>query len=277
MKKKELAVYIPNVIEARSKEVESLRARPRLYEVYSTFYGFSIITAGGLSSEETGVPENITAILVKVIGGMGGPKELKPKRLMFSKNAFSNCTPHQQKLLWKLMNLCTDSSPRRHGAARSFSKLADSRALELLHLALEQGEIFMDQQFLKRCLGEIGHPSSFEKVKDKAVLRYWDNLKDLTAIAGIRHPEALKLVEDWFEKAQKTHTPAKTRYWLILAMSKTRSRKWIPFYRKQKDECRRGDLTINYHNPRSASRTAYENVHPPFLPEMVEKLGISTT
>lgn len=107
MKENELAVFVPKALETRIREVQALGSKPHLYEIYSTYYGFTILTSG-VKHHEAGVPEDIREILLSIMGEMGGVSEIKSKQLKFSPLAFRKCSPHLTVLLWNLLRLSLD-------------------------------------------------------------------------------------------------------------------------------------------------------------------------
>jgi hypothetical protein len=177
MKENELAVFVPDALNARIREVENLEPKPSLYKVYSTYYGFSILTSGSVTSRVAGVPEGIREELLSVLGDIGGIKKLESKQLKFSSLAFPNCSGHLIALLWNLLKLSIGGKKGRLKALKKLGALGDSRALDLLHHLLE-GHVPIE---IMECIGQIGHPSSYPHIKED----WWSQDRLIEPLAGL--------------------------------------------------------------------------------------------
>ncbi|MHA2044840.1 MAG: hypothetical protein ACW99G_08595 [Candidatus Thorarchaeota archaeon] len=100
----EFAVLVPDVIESRIREVERLGSNPHLYEIYSTYYGFSLMTTD-VDIEQAGVPATLKEDLLGILREVGGVTEFSGKQLKFSPLAFRKCSPQQTALLWNMLRL----------------------------------------------------------------------------------------------------------------------------------------------------------------------------
>jgi hypothetical protein len=225
MKESSLAYVVPDTLESRTREVRLLEQDPPLYEVYSTYYGFVILTSGGLRSDRGGVPPDTKDRLVTILGELGGITNLTSKQLKYSPQAFRKCTPHQRVLLWNLLRLCIGGMKSQRTGIKKLGSLGDSRAVELMHQRLEGIEDTELRKDLLVGLGQIGTPESFEIVKEAYQNQGygWRARIPLMAISGIRHPQ----VNSTLRSMERNYRYRRNREEYIEAMGYTRSPEWI--------------------------------------------------
>lgn len=76
-KENNFAVIVPDALNSRNREVRALRYKLHLYEIYSTYYGLTVLITGGITFKQAGVPDYISENLSSILGDMGGVSELK--------------------------------------------------------------------------------------------------------------------------------------------------------------------------------------------------------
>ncbi|MCK4567184.1 MAG: hypothetical protein KAU48_07735, partial [Candidatus Thorarchaeota archaeon] len=171
MKDNEFAVLVPDILNSRIREVQDLGGKPDLYEVYSTYYGFQVLTSG-VNIQYAGVPVELRENLLSVLGDLGGVDALSAKQLKFSPLAFRKCSPHLTVLLWNMLRLSNGGVKAKSKALEDLGELADSRAIGQLHRYVEIHESAYRKSKEYRlveecllCLGRIGSHHSFEIVR----------------------------------------------------------------------------------------------------------------
>ncbi len=192
MKETDQAVLVPGVVESRTKEIESLEPNPPLSDVYCTYYGFTVLTSGGLMRDRGGISPDTMDKLMTVLSGLGDVKLIPSKQLKFSYLSFRNCSNHQKVLLWNLLRVCLGGDKGQRAGLDILGELADSRATDLLHLRLQQSGAHGAKRHIVRALGRIGHPASLRPLEDAMAGGgyYYSRLKEeaIEAIGGIRSP-----------------------------------------------------------------------------------------
>lgn len=253
MKKDEFLPIIPEIIHARTKEIQQLSPKPDLYEVYSTYYGFQVLITG-VNFQQTGIPVDIQESLLGILSDVGEVESLERKQLKFSPLAFRNCTPHLAILLWNMLRFANGGWKAKSTALKVLGELGDSRALDMIHTYIDyqsasqrrvRGSLFIDECNL--CLGRIGNPRSFE------YLRSMRTDSERIALGGLRHPSVEKLFQNILHISYRRSTMLT----LIQALGKTRSRNWLSFYMSKKQREKAPSVL-------QALEHAERNVHPHF-------------
>lgn len=254
MKNEDLVVIVPDILEARIREVRELGRSPDLYEVYSTYYGFQILTTG-VNSQQAGVRDELRENLLNVLGEVGEVDTLHAKQLKFSSLAFRNCSHHLTVLLWNMLRFAKGGKKAKVKALEALGELGDSRAIELIHTYIDahgsarQGTI--ERGILRvclLCLGRIGNPRSFEYVRR-------GGSDSIVALSGIRHPEVRQTLEELTHRYR--HGMIYGLSGLLQVLSNTRSRTWFDFYERMRKKQRSRKI-------QEAVEHAEKNVHPPF-------------
>jgi hypothetical protein len=247
----ELAVYVPSALEARVREVQKLGDSPHLYEIYSTYYGFKILTSG-IQHEDSGVPEETRESLLKILGDIGDVSIMSSKQLKFSPLAFARCSGHLIVLLWNMLRLSVSGHRYRIKALSNLAELGDSRVLPFLYSIYDS----LPPSMILEPLCKIGHPSSFEFLVQRSL-----NLSDrdtLPLVSQIRHPGVVNLIEHEMDKVSRLRIE-----WQVIPIIKsagnTRLRMWIPFYESLENH--------RSNRVRKAVAIAQRNMHPPFYDE----------
>ena len=137
IKETELTVLIPGILEARTQEIQDLEPKPPLSDVYSTYYGFSILTSGGIVADMGGVPADTRAQLLGVMQQIGNVENISAKQLKFSYLSFRNCSDNLKTILWNLLKMCIGGTKSQKAGIEVLGNIGDSRGLELMNLKLE--------------------------------------------------------------------------------------------------------------------------------------------
>ncbi len=255
MKMNNLVVFIPDILDARIREVEALDSDPALHEVYSTYYGFQILTTK-VDSMSAGIPSEVHEHLQSVLTELSGVKELHPRQLKFSPLSFQNCSPHLKTLLWNMLRLSHGGMKAKLKALEVLGDLGDSRVIDLLHSYVDDHRNALrttkEHQLLEQCmlcLGRIGSPQSYDFLSE-----FTTDVGEI-AFAGIRHPH----VRPWFKrKVEETYGHSQRKLVnLVQALGKTRSREWLIFYELLRELYSSSNLLEEI-------RIAEQNIHPPF-------------
>jgi hypothetical protein len=263
-KDNEFAFFVPDIIDARRREVERLGEKPHLYEVYSTYYGFRLLTHEEAFSR-VGVSEDLGANIVEAFQDFGTMKELSGKQLKFSPLSFRKCTPHLRAVLWNMLRLKRGGFRYKNIALEKLSKLADSRALDMIYRFIDRfanaGVQYTDPTMYEQCfrsLGKIGHPSSGKRIEQHIEMNFRKPgyLREaLSGIRGIVSPE----LDEWAER--RYHGRQKgSLIFAVRLLGNTRLRKYLPFYAEARTF---GDLS-EHKKLREAIELAESNVHPPY-------------
>ncbi len=187
------AVLVQDVIEARRKEVESLPSKPSMREIYSTYYGFSILMAGELKEWRAGASKETVGQVDQLISDFGGDAKLVAKMLKKSKRAFLNCSPDTRELLFLLLKVSMAGHSSRQRAAIRLGEIGDSRAIPIILERLRASNSRHEKQGLIKALGKLGHTELLPEVEPYLDQRYLHSAA-IEALSGIRHPKAVELL-----------------------------------------------------------------------------------
>lgn len=248
MSNTDLAIYVPTALEARAREIQRLGDSPHLYEIYSTYYGFKILTSG-VQHQDSGVPEETREGLLKILGDIGDVSSLSSKQLKFSPLAFARCSGHLIVLLWNMLRLSVSGQRYKVKALSNLADLGDSRVLPFLYSIYDS----LPPSVILEPLCKIGHPSSFEFLIQRSL--NLDDRDTFPLVSQVRHPEIVNLIERQMDKVSRYRIEWQVRP-IVDAAGNTRLRKWIPFYESL------GNHRSN--RVRKAVAIAQRNMHPPF-------------
>jgi len=222
IKETELTVLIPGIIEARTKEVQALEPNPPLSDVYSTYYGFSILTSGSLDTDWAGIPSDTKSQLIEVMQQLGNVENISARQLKFSYLSFRNCSDDLKVLLWNLLKMCVGGIKSQKAGIDILGNLGDSRAIELMHLKLEKVIDKKVKESLFDSIGRIGTSISFEPVmKQISDGRNLDAVKALSLIRDSRVRNILKQFKDKYYWRDRQH--------FLEALGNTRDTNWLPY------------------------------------------------
>lgn len=129
-------ILIPYILEKRMKEIQALESRPPLSDVYSTYYGYTILTNGGIMTKESGIPDELRGRLTGVLGDIGNVESLIAKQLKFSPLAFRGCSAYLKILLWNMLKFSLGGNKSRAAALQRLGDIGDSKALGIIEPAL---------------------------------------------------------------------------------------------------------------------------------------------
>jgi len=232
MKETELTVLIPGILEARTKEIETLESKPPLSDVYSTYYGFSILTSGGLVTEMGGVPTDTRVLLDQVMRQLGNVENITARQLKFSYLSFRNCSDNLKTILWNLLKMCIGGLKSQKAGIEVLGNLGDSRALDLMNSKLENVAERKVKEILLESIGRIGSPQSYDVVVSQVGEgRNMDAVKALGLIRDTRVRDVLK------EFSNKYYWRDQKEY--FEALGNTRDPEWLPYLRQQTTNRRR--------------------------------------
>jgi len=254
-KESDFAFHVPGIISSRTREIERLGPNPHLHEVYSTYYGFSMLTTD-VNVEEAGVPATVGEELLRILQEVGGVRELSGKQLKFSTFAFRKCSPHQTALLWNLLRLSIGGIKYKFRALKTLGDLGDSRVIDSLHSFVEprKGLSYRSREDslvegCLECLGRIGNPLSFDYMKN------FGNGRANVALGGVREPRVLQDLSNQIDRS--TGFQKKTMVYLIQSLGNSRSPLWLEFYERTRKLYKSKDV-------QATLEWAKRNVHPPY-------------
>ncbi|MDH4213422.1 MAG: hypothetical protein OEV85_05840 [Candidatus Thorarchaeota archaeon] len=159
--KEDLLPFIPDVLNARMSEVQELESHPPLSDVYSTYYGFSIIASGGVMFHQSGVPPELREKIIETLGEIGSVTDLTTKQLKFSSLAFRGCSPYLKMLLWNILKFCVGGYKSWKQSMQHLAELGDNRALTYIEAAIQKYprdtrvERNSSLLYLLACMGKI--------------------------------------------------------------------------------------------------------------------------
>ncbi|MHA1864391.1 MAG: HEAT repeat domain-containing protein [Candidatus Thorarchaeota archaeon] len=225
------AILVADVIAARKRELEQLESKPSRIDVLGTFYGFTILMVEGSKPHEntttgygyswrryrrsTWLDESITDTAAQAVKGLTGQfaSEVdmdKRYRTLGSSPIFkSRCTKETANILADAVRLALYKVPgNRSTAARNLGRSGDSRVLPFLHhrFALEQNRRVRIS--IAGALGNVGHLSSIDSLKEQVKIPQRRLTKDLEAtiiaIGRIFSPSCKEVLLDLVENGGNT-------------------------------------------------------------------------
>ncbi|MHA1135170.1 MAG: HEAT repeat domain-containing protein [Candidatus Thorarchaeota archaeon] len=232
MKETELTVLIPDILEARTKEIQNLESKPPLSDVYSTYYGFSILTSGGIVADWGGVPTDTRAQLIGVMQQIGNVENIPAKHLKFSYLSFRNCSDNLKTILWNLLKMSIGGLKSQKAGIEVLGNISDSRAVDLMNSKLENVQDRKVKETLLKNIGKIGSPHSYDVVL--AQLEDGRNLDAVKALGSIRDPRVKDVL-----KGQSTRYYRQNEANYYEALGNTRDPEWLPDLRQQHKRRRR--------------------------------------
>ncbi|MDF1539070.1 MAG: hypothetical protein P1Q69_09210 [Candidatus Thorarchaeota archaeon] len=131
------AVFIPEIIKARTDEIQQLSAHPSLRELYSTYYGFLMLVNGGIKSNAPGLQEETKCRIEEFSDQLGKKTVINARIPKRSKNAFPNCTSETSSLLWELVRMSNGGYGTRFDSLKRIRQIGDSRVLESVRFQAE--------------------------------------------------------------------------------------------------------------------------------------------
>ncbi|MFW9887773.1 MAG: hypothetical protein ACFFER_06300 [Candidatus Thorarchaeota archaeon] len=94
-------VLVADLLGSRSAEISDLASKPNLWEVFSTYYGFVVITTGSVGNGFAGASKEAIECIESLSQQFGEQVKILAKLIKQSKDAFSNCSNYTKKLLWE--------------------------------------------------------------------------------------------------------------------------------------------------------------------------------
>ncbi len=224
------AILVGDVIEARKRELEQLEKNPSRIDVLGTFYGFTILMIEGSKPHEnttttgygwrryrrsTWLDESITDTAAQALKGLTGQfaSEVdmdKRYRTLGSSPIFkSRCTKETANILADAVRLALYKVPgNRGGAARKLGRTGDSRVLPFLHHRFSLEQNWRVKISIADALGNVGHLSSIDPLKEQVKLPQRRLTKDLEAtikaIGRIFSPTSKEVLINIVEKGGNT-------------------------------------------------------------------------
>ena len=224
------AILVGDVIEARKRELEQLEKNPTRIDVLGTFYGFTILMIEGSKPHDnttstgygyrrwrrrTWLDESITDTAAQAVKGLTGQfaSEVdmdKRYRTLGSSPIFkSRCTRETANILADAVRLALYKVPgNRSTAARKLGRTGDSRVLPFLHHRFTLEQNWRVRISIADALGNVGHLSSIDALKEQVKLPQRRLTKDLeatiTAIGRIFSPTSKEFLLDLVDKGGNT-------------------------------------------------------------------------
>ncbi|MFX1262322.1 MAG: HEAT repeat domain-containing protein [Promethearchaeota archaeon] len=199
------AVLVADLLESRSAEISDLASKPNLWEVFSTYYGFVVITTGSVGNGFAGASKEAIEGVECLSQQFGDQVKIPARLIKKSKDAFSNCSDYTRKLLWGLLRVAASGYDRRSTAVRELGNIGDERALPLLHSRLESNRGWVMPSLIE-AVGKIGDPISLEFVKKLLDGRY-TRKHAIIALGGIRDPSILSHIKSAMDSGRDLENP----------------------------------------------------------------------
>jgi hypothetical protein len=234
-------ILVKEVIETRKRELTQLEGTPSRLDVLGTFYGFQILMTNGSKPfdrqsaqgnryyswrRSTWLDEKITEGAAEAVKSITSElaEEVdmdKRYRTLGSSRIFrGRCTRPTADILANAVRLALYKTPGHRGtAARVLGRTGDSRALPFLHhrLPLEQNR--KTRIAIAEAIGKIGHESSIDILKERAVPRGRYLSKEgeamVSSLGGIYHPHSKETLVELLK-----HDGNTTKAAVIQALSK---------------------------------------------------------
>ena len=185
------AVFVKDIISARTAEIEALPSKPSLRQVYETYYGFTVLTSGRTSSYRAGASEQGVKYIEDLAAQFGNQTKLNARIFQPSKKAFENCTPETKEILWDILRMFNGGYDTRSNAAKKLGQIGDSRATEFIVMNYQNSTNHYFKPALIKALGSIGDPKGLDCVL-KALNDSRLRKVAIISLGSIRHPETLK-------------------------------------------------------------------------------------
>jgi len=187
------AILVEEVIEARKKEVESLSASADLTDILATYYGFKVLTTGVLleppdklwrstytfyirtPKNPDGITETAADAFDELCDMLDRDIDLNKhyQTLGSNRKIKKKCSEEMAQLL---RHIITMAFYRAHDDRRrsmlALAESGDSRAVPFLHLKTKT-VVRRNENCLVMALRDIGHPSSFDILKDYLSHENW--------------------------------------------------------------------------------------------------------
>ncbi|MBD3159188.1 MAG: hypothetical protein GF309_10405 [Candidatus Lokiarchaeota archaeon] len=187
------ALLVEDVIEARKKEVESLSETSNLIDILATFYGFKVLTTGVLleppsdlwrstyrswrrtSRNREGITQTASDAFDELCDLLDRDIDLRKeyKTLGSNRKIKKKCSEEMALLL---RHIITMSFYRAHDDRRrsilALGESGDSRAIPFLHLKTKT-VAKRNEKYLLMALRDMGHPSSYEILKNYLGHKKW--------------------------------------------------------------------------------------------------------
>jgi HEAT repeat protein len=206
-------ILVKDVIDGRKRELEKLEGNSSRIEVLGTYYGFQILLTDGSRPHDdqvstgyhrwrrrTWLDERITESAADALKSLTGElaQEVdmdKRYRTLGSDPVFRNrCTTATANILADAVRLALYKTPGHRGsAARRLGKTEDSRVVPFLHHRLPLEQSWKARISITDAIGRVGHESSIDVLKERAVPRnrYMtkEGLAVIEALGGIYSPQ----------------------------------------------------------------------------------------
>ncbi|MFW9908676.1 MAG: HEAT repeat domain-containing protein, partial [Candidatus Thorarchaeota archaeon] len=213
-------VLVKDVIEARKREIEQLKQNPSRIDVLGTYYGFQILMTdnsmpfespntygyrrwrrttwlnGAITETAANAIKNLTSELSNEVD-----MDMTYKTLQRSSIFRNRCTQGTADILANAVRVSLYKVPgNRSSAASALGHTGDSRVLPFLHhrLPLEQSRYVRIS--IARALGTVGHESSIEVLKERAIVnrRYMSKEAEamIDAIGRIYSPQCNEILTE---------------------------------------------------------------------------------
>jgi hypothetical protein len=184
------AVFVKDIINARTAEIEELPSKPSLRQVYSTYYGFMILSSGRISNRHAGATDEGVKCIEDLASQLGKQTKLNARIFQPSRKAFMNCTSETKELLWNILRMFNGGYDTRSTAVKKLGELGDSRATDYIITNLQNTTNRYFKPALLKALGSLGDPKGLD-----SILEYLNDSSlrkaAILALGGIRHPNAL--------------------------------------------------------------------------------------
>ncbi len=180
-------VLFEDVMNARLKELESIKGQPSRNDLLRTYYGFTLLTLNGVTnttdhqfqyrrywhrryeSQPRLAQETVTAI-TQIMKDFSSEIHLNSRYETLGTSYFlaDKCSTETSAILADIIRLTLYMTPWDRGkAALLLGKRGDSRSLEFLHSRFISEPDMKTRGSIARAIGYIGNPNSFDLLKSQ--------------------------------------------------------------------------------------------------------------
>ena len=168
---------IPEIIEARTKEIEDIKGEISATKILGTYYGYRLLTSGAMGDQGTrwqvppGIQDSLT-LVQHLMDESGKTSQIKKSagRPTVMSRAFSHCSSSRQTLLSETARMFFKTSLGRgkkwYRRANLIARYGGNSSVGILHQYLHTINEDRGKVVLAEALGIIGNPRAIDDIID---------------------------------------------------------------------------------------------------------------